>query len=58
MQGTVPRQREHTKQMDYCGNSAFTACNRTDRGVKKANYAVLRETPTPAILIECAFMTN
>ncbi|QNK90430.1 N-acetylmuramoyl-L-alanine amidase [Sporosarcina sp. resist] len=26
--------------------------------MKKANYAVLRETPTPAILIECAFMTN
>ncbi|WP_338656931.1 N-acetylmuramoyl-L-alanine amidase [Sporosarcina psychrophila] len=44
--------------MDYCGNSAFTACNRTDRGVKKANYAVLRETRTPAILIECGFMTN
>ncbi|MEK4713531.1 N-acetylmuramoyl-L-alanine amidase family protein [Sporosarcina sp. FSL K6-5500] len=40
------------------GIQLLTAYNRTDRGVKKANYAVLRETPTPAILIECGFMTN
>jgi N-acetylmuramoyl-L-alanine amidase len=38
--------------------SLITACNRTDRGVKMANFAVLRETRMPAILIECGFMTN
>ena len=29
-----------------------------NRGVKRANYAVLRQTDMPAILIECGFMTN
>lgn len=31
---------------------------RKDRGIKKGNFAVLRETTMPAILIECGFMTN
>lgn len=31
---------------------------RKNRGVKRANFAVLRETNMPAILIECGFMTN
>ncbi len=39
-------------------SALITACNRTDRGVKKANYAVLRETRMPSVLIECGFMTN
>jgi len=39
-------------------HSMITACNRTNRGVKKANFAVLRETRMPAVLIECGFMTN
>lgn len=29
-----------------------------NRGVKTANFQVLRETKCPAILIECGFMTN
>ncbi len=38
--------------------SMITACKRTNRGVKKANFAVLRETKMPAVLVECGFMTN
>ena len=29
-----------------------------DRGVKRARYAVLRDAPMPAVLIEAAFMTH
>lgn len=38
--------------------SLLTASNRKDRGIKKANFAVLRETTMPAVLLECGFMTN
>lgn len=34
------------------------ATGRDNRGVKKANFHVLRETNMTAILVECGFMTN
>ncbi|WP_313236055.1 N-acetylmuramoyl-L-alanine amidase [Sporosarcina ureae] len=36
----------------------ISACRRPDRGVKKADFAVLRDTNMPAILVECGFMSN
>ena len=34
------------------------ATKRNDRGIKTANFHVLRESRMPAILVECGFMTN
>ncbi|AQQ52650.1 N-acetylmuramoyl-L-alanine amidase [Planococcus lenghuensis] len=36
----------------------IAAVKRRDRGVKRANFMLLRETVMPAVLVECGFMTN
>ncbi|MED4017012.1 N-acetylmuramoyl-L-alanine amidase [Sutcliffiella cohnii] len=39
-------------------DSLIKATGRRDRGVKTANFQVLRETDMSAVLAECGFMTN
>ena len=39
-------------------NSLTRYCERTDLGIKENNFAVLRETNCPSILIETAFLSN
>lgn len=38
--------------------SLCTSVERKNRGVKKKDLAVLRDTNMPAVLVECGFMTN
>jgi N-acetylmuramoyl-L-alanine amidase len=42
----------------YVQNALVLSTGRTNRGIKHADFAVLRDTSMPAILVECGFMTN
>lgn len=43
---------------DFIQDALILATGRPNRGVKRADFAVLRDTSMPAVLIECGFMTN
>lgn len=43
---------------NHIQNSLCTSVERKNRGVKKKDLAVLRDTNMPAVLVECGFMTN
>lgn len=42
----------------FIQDSLCSITKRNNRGVKQANFAVLRDTNMPAVLVECGFMTN
>ena len=42
----------------YVQTALIRATGRPNRGIKQADFAVLRETNMTAILVECGFMTN
>ena len=42
----------------YIQRALHTATRSSDRGVKKARFAVLKDTRMPASLIECGFISN
>lgn len=50
--------RESVALAKFVHEELIRATIRTDRGLKKANFQVLRVTKMPAILVECGFMTN
>lgn len=43
---------------NYVHDAILAAADPTDRGVRTANYYVLRETDMPAILVETGYMSN
>ncbi|WP_088006480.1 N-acetylmuramoyl-L-alanine amidase family protein [Indiicoccus explosivorum] len=49
---------ESTLLADAIHSRLVSTAGLRDRGIKKADFAVLRETVMPAVLLECGFMTN
>ena len=52
-----PDKRTSKKPAELIQSAASNATGAIDRGVRTENYAVLRETDMPAVLIETGFMT-
>jgi len=49
---------ENTRLAYDVHRGALAATGTEDRGIKRANFAVLREAPCPAVLIEIGFISN
>ncbi len=49
---------QHKSYADIIQKSLIKNTNSFDRGIKTANFVVLRETVMPSALIECGFITN
>lgn len=52
------RPRESLSLAEDVHRMLLASARRKNRGVKSANFHVLRESKMPAILVECGFMTN
>lgn len=60
-QGTEVFYYNKTEETEKIGKAIiknFTEYGFKDRGLKKANYYVLRNAQVPALLVECAFLVN
>ncbi len=53
-----PTSLEGKKLAESIHSRLVSLLGRRDRGIKTANFAVLRETTMPAVLVELAFITN
>ncbi len=49
---------ENTRLGYYVQKGLITASGASDRGVRRARFEVLRQSPCPAILLECGFVTS
>ena len=54
----ITKPKEALQLASHVQNHLLRETGRKNRGVKSANFAVLRETNMTAILVECGFMTN
>lgn len=56
---TYTKPQAATKKLaGFIHSSLLLSTGRKDRGIKRADFAVLRDTMMPAVLVECGFMTH